>query len=179
VDAIARCVKRTLDTLEIELQSTESLLREHRRCYETSQLVCVLCGRTLPGVAKKCHLCRNSHLFPRYCTSESRVAELFAVLRKVELWPTAVPFKTCSISNTTSRSTCAKAELKHSCAGSNSCPLFINFEALLGRVSRVQKRIVGLCLPCIRKDEWEAGTRCCHRLRRSHTSIILSISTAS
>jgi hypothetical protein len=156
------CVKRTLNTLEIELQSTESLLREYRGCYETSHLICVLCGRTLPGQAKKCHLCRNSRLFPRYCTSESRVAELFAIFRKVELWPTAVRFKTYSISNITSRFTCAKAELKHSCAAGNSCPLLMNFEALLGRVSRVQRRIVGLCLPCVRKDGWEVDTKCYH-----------------
>jgi ribosomal protein L40E len=149
--------------MEIELQSTESLLREYRRCYETSQLICVLCGRTLPGQAKKCHLCRNSNLFPRYCTSESRIAELFAVLRKVELWPTAVPFKTYSISNITSRFTSAKAELKHSCAAGNSCPLLMNLEALLGRVSRVRKRIVGLCLSCVREDKLEANTKCCHK----------------
>jgi hypothetical protein len=148
--------------LEIELQSTESLLREYCRCYETSQLICVLCGRTLPAEAKKCHPCRNSHLFPRYCTSESRDAEFFAVLRKSELWPTAVLFKTYSILNITSRFTCAKAELKHSCAAGNSCPLLINFEALLGRVSRVQKRIVGLCLLCVRQDDWQAGAKCCH-----------------
>jgi hypothetical protein len=156
------CVKRALNKLEIELQSTESLLREYRMCYKTARRICVLCGRTLPGEAKKCHLCRNSDLIPRYCTSESRVADFFEVLRKVELWPTAVLFKRYSISDITSRFTCAKAELKHSCAAGNSCPLLTNFESLLGRVSRVQKHIVGLCLPCVKQDKWGLDINCVH-----------------
>jgi hypothetical protein len=58
-------------------------------------------------------------------TSASRVAEFFAVLRKVELWPTAISFKAYSILKLTYWFTCAKAELKHSCAAGNSCPLLM------------------------------------------------------
>jgi hypothetical protein len=152
-----------VDTNRAAKQALSRDGREYRRCYEMSQLICVLPQTTQPGEAKKCHLCRNSNLFPRYCTSESRIAELFAVLRKVELWPTAVPFKTYSISNIMYRFTSVKAELKHSCAAGNSRPLLMNLEALLGRVSRVRKLIIGLCLPCVREDKLEADTNCCHK----------------
>ncbi|KAF2185899.1 hypothetical protein K469DRAFT_738836 [Zopfia rhizophila CBS 207.26] len=121
--AMTICIKRTLGKLEAELQSVETLLREYRRCYETSQLICVNCGRTLPEEAKKCHPCRNSLLPPKYCTSETRIAEYFAVLRKVELWPTAKPFEICSVSDIAFRFTCAKADLKHNCAADANCPL--------------------------------------------------------
>jgi hypothetical protein len=156
-------IKKTLYLLEIELQSTETLLREHRRCHQTSQLMCVLCGRTLPEVAKKCHLCRNSILVPRHCTSETRIAEYFAVLRKAELWPTAKLFREWPISDIASRFISAKADLKHSCTGGSSCPLLTSMESLIARVDGVQKSITGLCLACVRQPEWEDGLICSHK----------------
>ncbi|KAH8728860.1 hypothetical protein GQ44DRAFT_747278 [Phaeosphaeriaceae sp. PMI808] len=126
--AITIRIKRTLGELEAELQRVELLLRQSSKCYETSQLFCIECGRILPGQAKMCHPCHNSELPPRYCTSETRIAEYFAVLRKVELWPTATPFRMCSILDTTFRFICAKADLKHSCTGGTYCPLLENPE---------------------------------------------------
>ena len=142
----------------------ELLLRQSLKCYETSQLFCVECGRFLPGVAKMCHPCHNSELPLRYCTSETRVAEYFTLLRKVELWPTATPFRTCSVSEITFRFTCTKADLKHSCTAGTYCPLLVNLESLVGRADRIKKKMNSLCLRCIREDnEWEETTNCVHK----------------
>lgn len=138
----------------------ELLLRNSPRCYETSQLLCIDCGRTLPAQAKKCHPCNNSELPQRYCTSETRIADYFAVLRKAELWPTAKPFGMCSVSDTASR---FKADLKHSCAADTSCPLLVNLNSLSERVDRIKRNMSGFCLLCIREDdEWEESNKCTH-----------------
>jgi hypothetical protein len=147
----------------MELQSTEALLREYRRCYETSQLICLLCGRALPDVAKKCHSCRNIVLIPRHCTTETRIAEYFAVLRKAELWPTTKMFRELPISDIASRFTSAQVDLKHSCTAGSSCPLLTNIDALIARVDKIQKSITGLCLACARQPEWEDGVICSHK----------------
>jgi hypothetical protein len=156
--------QRTLQKLETELQRMESMLRQSCKCYDTSQLFCIECGRVLPGVAKKCHPCNNSELPSRYCTSETRVAEYFAVLRKVELWPTATPFRMCSVSDITFRFTCVKADLKHSCTAGTYCPLLLNLGYLLAKVDRIKMEMSGFCLRCIREDDvWEESTKCVHK----------------
>ncbi|PVH92414.1 hypothetical protein DM02DRAFT_508345, partial [Periconia macrospinosa] len=104
-DAMSLRVKQTLDNIETEIQDVESSLRLSLRSYETSQRLCTLCGRALPEQAKKCHPCYNTDLPPKYCTTETRIAEYFAVLRKVELWPTLQPFGACSVSDIISRIT--------------------------------------------------------------------------
>ncbi|KAF2007595.1 hypothetical protein P154DRAFT_593126 [Amniculicola lignicola CBS 123094] len=161
--AITLRIKRTLDKLESKLQSVESSLRNSSRCYDTSQLFCIDCGRTLPGQAKKCHPCNNTTLPQKYCTSETRISDYFAVLRKVELWPTTVRFGIYSISDTAVRFTCAKAELKHSCSAGTSCPLLLNLNSLLERVDRIKRDMEGFCLRCVREDdEWEECHECTH-----------------
>ncbi|KAF2803433.1 uncharacterized protein BDZ99DRAFT_453758 [Mytilinidion resinicola] len=111
----------------------------------------------------KCHPCHNTALSPKYCTSETRIAEYFAILRKVELWPTAKPFGVCSVSDIVFRFTCAKADLKHSCAAGTGCPLLTNLDALSRRVDRIFRDTTGLCLHCIRKDdEWDEYQKCVH-----------------
>jgi hypothetical protein len=148
-------IKRILNKLEAELQSIELSLRNSSRCYDTLQLFCINCGRTLPGQAKKCHPCSNTELPHKYCTSETRIADYFAVLRKVELWPTAKPFGTCSVSDTVTQFTCAKTDLKHSCAAGTSCPLVINLDSLSERVNRIRRNVNGFCLRCIREEDDE------------------------
>jgi ribosomal protein L40E len=157
------CIKRTLDELEVELQSVELSLRNSSRCYETSQLLCIDCGRTLPGQAKKCHPCHNTELPQRYCTSDTRVADYFAILRRVELWPTAKRFGTYSVSDTAFRFTCAKTDLKHNCTAGINCPLLVNLNSLSERVDRIKRNMNGFCLRCIREDdEWEETKKCAH-----------------
>jgi hypothetical protein len=157
-------IKRILNKLEAELQSIELSLRNSSSCYETSQLFCVNCGRTLPRQAKKCHPCYNTELPQKYCTSETRIADYFALLRKVELWPTNKPFGMCSVSDIVTRFNCAKTDLKHSCAAGTSCPLVIHLDSLSERVNRIRRNVNGFCLRCIREedDEWEESKRCAH-----------------
>jgi hypothetical protein len=156
-------IKRTLNKLKTELQSIELSLRSSSRCYETSLLFCTDCGRTLPGQAKKCHPCRNTELPQNYCTNETRIADYFVVLRKVELWPTTKPFRVCSVSDAASRFTHAKAELKHSCTASTSCPLLVNLDSLSNRVDQIKRDVKGFCLRCIREDDgWEESKECTH-----------------
>ena len=150
--------------MEEELQQAESRLREFHRCYEMMQLVCVSCGRALPEGAKRCHPCRNRSLLQKYCTEETRVAEYFAVLRKVELWPTKSPFADSSVADIANRFACAKVNLKHNCTAGKSCPLILVLESLVNRVSQVQGSAKGFCLLCVRHvEEWRHDTKCLHK----------------
>ncbi|KAJ6197799.1 hypothetical protein J3E72DRAFT_269392 [Bipolaris maydis] len=106
---------RVIDGLETELQYVEHSLRGSSRCYDTWQLLCTQCGRSLPGNAKKCHPCRNTELPTKYCTSETRIAEYFEALRKAELWPTLGSFAACSVSDIASRFARARKGMRHTC----------------------------------------------------------------
>ncbi|PVH91051.1 hypothetical protein DM02DRAFT_546556 [Periconia macrospinosa] len=162
-DAITIRVKRTLDNLQMELQNVELSLRYSIRGYEIPQRMCMLCGRTLPEVAKKCHPCYNSDLLVKYCTSETRIAEYFAILRKVELWPTVQPFGNSSVADIVSRIARAQSDLKHDCTADSSCPLIVHMDTLTGKARRIEKGIIGLCLRCIKEsDGWEDSQRCNH-----------------
>jgi hypothetical protein len=163
-DAITMRIKQTLDRLQAELQNVESSLRQSPRCYKTSQLVCTACGSALPEYAKKSHRCHNSDFPLKYCTSESRIAEYFAALRQVELWPTTKPFGMRSVSDIVCRITRAKTDPDHICAAGVYCPLLMNLNALSETANRIKANINGLCLRCIKEDnEWEGREECLHR----------------
>lgn len=141
----------------------EASLRLSLSSYEMSQRMCTSCGRALPEQAKKCHPCNNSNLPPKYCTSETRVAEYFAILRKVELWPTLQPFGECSVSEIIFRISCAQKDLKHTCSADSHCPLFLKLNGLMEKARRIERNVYGFCLRCIREDEeWEGDKRCIH-----------------
>lgn len=53
--------------------------------------LCMVCERRLLAEVKKCHPCYNS-ILQEYYTSQTRIAEHFAVLRRCELWPSSGPF---------------------------------------------------------------------------------------
>lgn len=148
----------------MELQDVELSLRLSSRCYELSQRMCMLCGRTLPEVAKKCHPCSNSDLLPKYCTNETRIAEYFAVLRKAELWPTVQPFANSSVKNIVSRIARAKSDLKHNCTAGDYCSLITHLDTLTGKARKIEQDTVGLCLRCFKEnDEWEESQGCNHQ----------------
>ncbi|KAL6704447.1 hypothetical protein ACN47E_008191 [Coniothyrium glycines] len=152
-----------LDTLEVELQATEPRLRVYQRCYDTEQLYCVVCGRSLPDNAKTCHPCRNGLLPTKYCTSETRVAEYFSTLQKAQLWPAYTAFRTCSVSEIANRFVRARAQLKHTCVAQSSCPLFICLDSLLATVKQTQVSILGICLLCVKENDRKDGTPCSHK----------------
>jgi hypothetical protein len=106
-----------------------------------SGLVCMSCGRIHPDTAKKCHPCNNTELIDRHCTSDYRVAEYFAILRRCELWPSLNPFTTCALSDITFRIKCAQTDHKHQCGARADCPLRRELDGLVDRVQRTLKDI--------------------------------------
>ncbi|KAL5401418.1 hypothetical protein PMIN03_011532 [Paraphaeosphaeria minitans] len=162
-DAMSLRIKRTLDDLEAEVQNIENTLRLSLRSYETFQRMCTACGRTLPEQAKKCHRCQVFDLPLKYCERDTRIADYFAILRQVELWPTLRPFGNCSISDIMFRIICAQTDVNHACSAGLSCPLLVNLGILTEKARRIEKNIRGFCLRCIREDyEWDESKRCTH-----------------
>lgn len=137
-------INNLLDTIHNELQSVEGSLRRNQKGYMTQGLICMHCGRTHPISAKKCHSCRNVELQSKYCTSDTRVGELFTILRRAELWPSVTPFKTRSASDLFLLISRAKADSRHACAAGTSCPLESELGMLVIRVEVILSQISGL-----------------------------------
>jgi hypothetical protein len=144
----------SLKEMQERLESVETWLRKTKRCYVMQNLSCVDCGRVLPMEAKKCHPCHNETLEQKYCTMETRVAEYFDILRKCELWPSIRPFQCCSVSDIAFRFACAKRDLKHDCAMASQCPLRLAVDDLNNAVHRIEGKVHGLCLQCVREERW-------------------------
>lgn len=106
----------------------------------------MFCGRTHPTAAKKCHPCHNVDLYPKHCTSDYRVGEYFAALRKAEIWPSITPFQTCSASDLAFRISYAKKDLRHSCAAGHLCPLELELEMLEKKAYKLLDKVTGLAL---------------------------------
>lgn len=131
-------IKRTLHKLETELKEIESPLRLSLHCYEMAHRMWTQCGRTFPEVAMKCHPCCNTDLSVKFCTNETRVANYFAKLQQVGLWPTVEPFRRFSVSSITSRLYRAQQNLKHTCMADTFCPLRIHLSDLVERVKQTK-----------------------------------------
>lgn len=142
--------------LHIEVQSVEGLLRNCRAGYVIQGLDCLLCGRSHPAQAKKCHPCKNSELHSKYCTVDSRVAGYFATLRHAELWPTVVPFQKYSVSDLAFRISCANNNLRHSC-GAWRCPLKQELEKLDQKVQKTVNGIRGFSLYPLHENLIDSG----------------------
>jgi hypothetical protein len=155
-------IQRVLDELEAIVQDMESALRVSSEVYATRQLLCTVCGRSLPCEAKKCHPCHNTDLQGRFCTKETRVAEYFEILRKAELWPTVASFVECSVSDVSLRFTRARKDAKHVCEASYSCPLLMTLDLLITKAGEAQDWANGLCLRCVRDGEDKEGEGCDH-----------------
>ena len=84
---------------------------------------CMSCGRDLPAEAKQCRRCGTTELFKNACTSEYRVAEYFAILKRFELWPSIDPFTTKSLSDIMHHFECAEMDHNHQCGANEGCPL--------------------------------------------------------
>lgn len=162
LDAISSRIGRISAMLHAELQSTETLLRQHQTCHIVQNLFCTSCGRSLPLNAKKCHPCSNTELAQRYCTSETRVSDYFAIMRRCELWPSIGPFQSCSISELASRFEFTKFDTKHSCEAASRCPLQVRLEELCGRVRRIKDNMTGFCLYCAKEEGWTESDKCAH-----------------
>ena len=93
-------------------------------------LCCSSCDRTLPANARRCHPCDNTDLFGKRCTTEYRIADLFATLGRCQLWPSLGPFTECTISEILSRFQSAKSDHRHQCSAGYDCPLKRELETL-------------------------------------------------
>jgi hypothetical protein len=155
-------IQRVLDELEAVVQYMELALRKDTKVYDTWQLLCIVCGHSLPSGAKKCHPCNNTDLQRRLCTHGTRVAEYFHILRKADLWPTVTSFTECSVSDVSSRFTRARKDAKHICEANNSCPLLTTLDLMITKASEAQDWANGLCLCCVRDGEDEESFACAH-----------------
>ncbi|PLB45999.1 hypothetical protein P170DRAFT_512599 [Aspergillus steynii IBT 23096] len=135
---LADRIEKLLDRIHIELQSVEGRLRDNQAGYLMQGLLCVLCGRTHPDTARKCHHCKNNNLIDKYCTSDSRIAEYFAALRKSRLWPSLEAFQNSSADEIASFISQIRRALRHSCH-TISCPL----ESELDRLTKSANEIIG------------------------------------
>lgn len=132
--------------MQQELQSTESILRDLKRGYAMVGLLCMDCERVHPDTARKCHHCNNADLQSRQCTSDFRVAEYFAVLRRSELWPAIEPFTSCTLSDIALRFQNAQKDKKHQCDAISDCPLKTQVDALCRRVHLILERMKGISI---------------------------------
>ena len=153
-------IQRMLGLLHTKLQALEISLRHNKAGYEMQCQICMKCGRTPPLEARKCHPCHNAMLYQKYCTGESRIAELFATLEKEELWPSVKSFGICSLSDIVFRLACVKTDIRHSCACGSRCPLIYELEGLCKAAQQVKVDITGLCLSCVRSGRWNENQAC-------------------
>ena len=137
LDALDNQLSRPRDDFYQRLQSVEESLQMQSRGHIMPGPMCMGCGRWHPPGAKKCHPCKNSILHQRHCTSQYRVAEYFAIMRRNELWPSLEPFKTCAISDLAFRFACAAGDTRHQCNAGLGCPLKVELRALSKKVGRV------------------------------------------
>ncbi|PLN78367.1 hypothetical protein BDW42DRAFT_175095 [Aspergillus taichungensis] len=138
-------IQQLLCKLQEEIHTMEGVLRNKQTFYYMQQLLCTICGRTHPSSARKCHSCDNSDLLKKYCTSELRIAEYFALLERSGLWPSVEPFQRCSADEIVSLISKIKVHLRHSCEAV-SCPLQSVLNMLLNCVNRLVGTVTGLDL---------------------------------
>ena len=140
-------VSNVLDKLHLELQGVEARLRIDDQCYAmTTMRLCMSCGRKHPGTAKKCHPCKSSTLYHEHCTTQSRIAEYFAVMSRSHLWPSVAPFKQCSVYDLVGRFASARKDRKHTCDAGSQCPLHRELESLYERVKGIVDHAKGVRL---------------------------------
>lgn len=135
-----------LDQLHQEVQSVEDRLRQAAAGYKIGGRICLICERQLPDAAKKCRPCHNADLHKVYCTSQSRVTEYFAILKKNGLWPSVEPFQRRCVSELASRISSIEKEHGHQCEAGPSCPLQRELESLSKRVWRIVTNINGITI---------------------------------
>ncbi|PVH94087.1 hypothetical protein DM02DRAFT_694101 [Periconia macrospinosa] len=162
---ISNSIRVALGKLVIDLQNVELSLTKSTKLYETGIQLCSKCSRELPNEAKKCHPCSNTVLIRRWCSSEMRIADFFAKLRKYGLWPTPQALVEHSVSEMVSRIKQAQDNLwTHKCVGYSTCPLKVNFEGFTNSsVNVLEHSITGVCLKCIKEDgDWDDSKHCTH-----------------
>ena len=148
----------TAEELQVAIEEKEEFLRDCKFSYAMGGKFCGNCWRRLPGNAKKCRPCNNSEFHPEWCSQESRIAYYFAALRQAGLWPLSQ-----ALSNWSVRILCdclseMSETLRHSCAAGDGCPLKEEVENLAIFASEIQGRVRGLCLDCLRKNQFSSLT---------------------
>ncbi|KAE8136573.1 hypothetical protein BDV38DRAFT_249286 [Aspergillus pseudotamarii] len=138
-------IENLLNGIHAELQAVEDLLRKSQKYYIMDGLVCPNCARTHPSEARKCHPCKNGDLITKYCNSDSRIAEYFAILGKANLWPSVEPFQSCSATEIALRISQSAQILRHSCQGL-WCPLQSELNMLVRKVNGIIGSVKGLDL---------------------------------
>lgn len=98
-------------------------IRANKIMYAMKYMECMICGRRHPQDAKKCHTCGNGQLRRQYCTSELRVSEYIAQLRRVKLWGHYEPRQSLSVYRLVRRVERDYSDAKHLCAGGRDYPL--------------------------------------------------------
>ncbi|ROT35416.1 hypothetical protein SODALDRAFT_284129 [Sodiomyces alkalinus F11] len=135
---IIQSVRLLLDRLQGIMHSGEEMLEGSLRGYEMAGRVCDQCGRKHPETAKKCHPCGTSEIHKVYCTSQSRVAEYFILLRQNNLWPSVTRFRDSAAATLAAQFGTAASACRHQCSAGSECPL----RTMLDRVSREMNRVL-------------------------------------
>lgn len=131
-----------LAAIQEELQNAENSLREQRRPFEMIEWFCMRCGAVYPAALARCSFprCHGEDIVNKgYCTSNDRVAEYFAALRRCDLWPTIKPFATLPLAQIAARVAGAEDEAgtRHHCGGGAHCPL-------RRELRRIDERVQGI-----------------------------------
>ena len=150
-DEIIKRAESTIEALHAIIEGKEKNLRGYKRSYSTDGKLCGVCGRKLPGNAKKCHPCNNSDIYTNFCSLESRVASYFTAVRQAGLWPLTLVGRTLSVKKLTYSTQEMSASLRHDCAAGGDCPLKQEISDLARSSSRIQDIMPGIRLDWVRK----------------------------
>lgn len=137
-------VFQKLEKIRGAFAKTEENLQKRKPVYEMAGFLYVLYGRIHPDGSKTCHPYRNTNLRRRLCTSDSRVAEFFAILRRSDLWPISKPFFTCILVEILSRFEYAQNYRAHQCTAKSEYLFKRELILLFDRVQRLVKYTKGI-----------------------------------
>jgi ribosomal protein L40E len=154
-DAIQQA-EATSEELQAAIEDKERSLREQGHGYLMDGQFCRSCWIRLTGNAKRCHRCNNSEFHPEFCTQESRIAYYFAAIRQAGLWPLSQTLSKSSVNMLSSCLSEIPGALRHTCIAGSHCPLMQGVDGLLQLTSRILGEVRGLCLDCLRKDQFSA-----------------------
>ena len=158
-DDVIQQAEATSEELQVAIEEKEGFLRDCRFGYAMDGKFCGNCWRRLPGNAKKCRPCNNFEFYPEWCSQELRIASYFAALRQAGLWPLSQALSKWSVRMLSDCLSEMSGTLRHSCAAGAGCPLKEEVENLAIGASQIQGRVRGLCLDCLRKNQFSSLTK--------------------
>jgi len=95
----------------------------------------------------------TSRLQDEYCTSQTRIADYFAILARNGLWPSLEPFGERIVFELADRFARAMDDRKHQCHAGADCPLRRALEGLSHNVNRIVEDVEGVS-PDFGSDGW-------------------------